>query len=245
MSLKARVKTLEEVPEALRSFYSASGDEFALTVEGMVPKAKLDEFRDNNVATRQQLEKLQQQFDGIDPAAARELIAQAAAARDKKLIDAGKVDELVAERVGAMKGDYENKLKALSGERDGMRSQLEGLVIDNGIREAAAKAGVRPSAVDDVLLRGRALYKLVDGKAVPMEGDKPVFGKDGSPMQISEWVQGLATPAPHLFEASTGGGAKPGAGSAAGVGPGRIARSDGKSILANLEQVATGKVQVV
>lgn len=242
MKLKFRVKSLSEVPEAFHSLYAEKGGEFVLEVDGAVSKDKLDEFRDSNIALKKQMDEIQAKFGDIDPDRYRELSEKAQKERDKKLIDAGKVDELVAERVDAMKADFDKQVQALSGEKEKLTSQLEGLVIDNAIRDAAAKSGVRSTAVDDVLLRGRMLFRLQDGKAVPMDGDKPIYGKTGDPMDISEWVGTLAEKAPHLFEPSQGGGAK---GTAPGQpGGGRIARDDSAGYLANLDDIASGKVKV-
>lgn len=244
MSLKARIKALSEVPEALQSFYTQQGDEFVLGVEGMVSKDKLDEFRDNNIALKKQMDELSAKFGDIDPEKYRELSERAQKERDKKLIDAGKVDELVAERVNAMKADFDKQAKQYADKESTLTAQLESLVIDNAIREAAAKSGVRPTAIDDVLLRGRTLYKLRDGKAVPLDGDKPIFGKSGDPMPIEEWVGTLTEKAPHLFEASQGSGA-PRNGSATPVGAGKISRTDTAGFLANLDKIASGQMQVV
>lgn len=244
MSLKAVVETLDAVEEPFRSLYAEKDGKFHLAVEGLVPKSRVDEFRDTNIALKRQMDELTARFDGIDPDVARDLAAKAAKDRDKKLIDAGKVEELLAERVGAMKVDYEKTLKAEQDAKSALTKQLEGLVIDNAIRDAATKSGVRATAVDDVLLRGRALYRLQEGKAVPMDGDKVLFGKSGDPMPIEEWVSGLTEKAPHLFEPSQGGGARNGAGSG-NTGAGRVNRDDAASFLTNLKDIAAGKIKVV
>jgi len=97
-------------------------------------------------------------------------------------------------------------------------AQLPGLVaflrcaidIRNVDVATASKAGVRASAVEDVLLRGRQTFRLVDGKAAAFEGDRPSYGKSGEPLDVHEWLAGMADKAPHWFEASTGGGSKAG-----------------------------------
>jgi len=48
---------------------------FVLDAEGAVEKAKLDEFRVNNVALIKQLDDLKKKFEGIDPEKVRELEA--------------------------------------------------------------------------------------------------------------------------------------------------------------------------
>lgn len=243
MKLKYRVKSLTEVPEAFQSLYIEKDGEFVLEVDGAVSKEKLDEFRDTNIALKRERDDLNSKFSDIDVDKYRELSDKAQKERDKKLIDAGKVDELVNERVNAMKADFDKQLLSLNGEKGKLTTQLEGLVIDNAIRDAATKSGVRATAVDDVLLRGRMLFKLQDGKALPMDGDKPIFGKSGEPMDINEWVGTLTEKAPHLFEASTGAGGK--GSTTTAVGAGRVSRDDSAGFLANLDNIAAGKTTVV
>ena len=207
MALKSTVDTIDAVPEALREFYAEKDGKFVLQAEGLSPTARVNEFRENNLALKREMDELRARFDGVDPDRFRELSEREQKQRDKKLIDAGKVDELVAERVAALKADADKQIGTRDASLAALTKQLESLVVDNAIRDAAAKASVRPTAVDDVLLRGRQVFRLQDGKAVPMEGDKIAYGKDGEPMTIHEWVGGLSERAPHLFETSTGTGA--------------------------------------
>jgi hypothetical protein len=241
MALKARIASLEEAPETARSFYTQDGDGFALTVEGLVPKTRVDEFRETNITLRRQMDELAEKFSGIDPEQARQLMDRAAKERDKKLIDAGKIDDLLNERTGAMKTEHEKVLKAAQDANAALTTQLEGLVIDGAIRDAASKAGVRPSAIEDVLLRGRAVFRLAEGKAVAMDGDKPIYGGKGEPVTVAEWVDGLTGKAPHLFEESRGAGA----GGGGGGGNGAVtSRADPNAFLRNMAKIATGEMRV-
>jgi hypothetical protein len=244
MSLKTRIKSLEEVPEAVREFYTEQDGEFFLPVEGMVTKDKLDEFRTNNVDLKKQLETLQERFDGVDPDVFRELSAKAQKERDKKLIDSGKVEEMVNERLNAAKAGFEKERKGLDESNRKLTIQLEGLLIDNAVRDASAKSGVRTGAVDDVLLRARQVFKIIDGKAVAYEGDKQIFGTTGNPITVAEFIADkLAPAAPHLFESSQGSGARKADGSSMGAS-GKIGRDDQKAFLDNLADIAAGKKQV-
>ncbi len=244
MSLKYMVDTLDGVPDAVRPLYAEKDGKFVLAVDGVVPKEKLDEFRDNNIALRRDMDAMRAKFDGIDPDEARKLAEQAQKQRDKKLVDAGRVDELLAERVAAMKAEFDKQTGTLASERDKLSTQLGGLVVDGAIRDAAMKAGVRPTAVEDVLLRGRVVFRLQDGKAVAFDGDKPLFGKAGEPLDVTEWVNGLADRAPHLFEPSRGAGTPP-AGSGGRAPAGTIARGDHAAFLANLDKIVSGAVKVI
>jgi hypothetical protein len=205
VALKYRIKKLDDVPEAVRTLYKADGEEFVLDAEGIVPKERLDEFRDNNILLQKQLEKLKD----IDPVKHRELMELQREVEEGKLLKAGKIEEVVSSRVGAMK-------RALEEERDGYKtraesseSQLSVLLIDSAVRNEALKLGVVNTALDDVVLRARTVYKMKDGAAVP-HNDKGevVFGKDGkTPMPMTDWVVALKKTAPHLFASSQGGGA--------------------------------------
>ena len=60
MKLKHKIAQLDDVPESLRPLYSEGDDgAFYLQVEGLVPKSKLDEFRNNNVQLMQKLQALE------------------------------------------------------------------------------------------------------------------------------------------------------------------------------------------
>jgi len=208
MALQYVVDALESVPEALRGEYVARDGKFYLSVDGVVPKERLDEFRNNNIAFKRELDDLKKTYEGVDVEKYKTLTAKEQQILDKKLIDAGKVDELVELRIAAMKTDHEKVVGTLTAENVSSKKQLEGLLIDSALRDAAAKSGVRVTAIDDVLLRGRQTFRLHEGVATAFEGDKPVYGKNSEPLSIGDWVGGLAERAPHLFEPSTGSNSK-------------------------------------
>ena len=58
-----------------------------------------------------------------------------------------------------------------------------------------------------LVLRGRRIWKLVDGAPTPLNGENIIYGKDANkPMEMIEWVGSLQTDAPHLFKPTGGGG---------------------------------------
>jgi len=245
MTLKATYAKQEEIPEAHREFYAEKDGKFSLAVEGLVGKDKLDEFRNNNVALKKQLEELTEKFGEIDLDLYNELREKAEKERTKKLIAADKVDELVAERVNAAKAGFDKQYKGLEDEKRKLSIQLEGLLIDNAVRDAASKSGVRAGAVDDVLLRARQVFKVVDGKAVAFDGDKQLFGSTGDPLTVPEYITSkLTEAAPHLFEQSQGSGARKAEGNNNPGAAGKINRNDSKAFLDNLSDIANGKKQV-
>jgi hypothetical protein len=244
MPIKSIVDSLESVPENLRELYTEKDGKFHIgPIEGLAPAEKVREFRDTNIALAKQLEDLTKKFSGVDLEAYGGMVEQQRKLRDKELIDSGKVEELFAERMAPMRTAFEKDLGAAKEHSSKLQAQLETLLIDGAIRDAASKVGVRATAVDDVLLRGRQAFKLQDGKAVPMDGDKMLYGKGGDPMSVDEWVSGLADRAPHLFEPSQGGGAANARANLASGGK-RIQAGDNAAFLANLKDIASRKIQV-
>lgn len=212
--LKYKLDSLEGLDENLHSLYVKAEDgKFYLAVEGVVSKDKLDEFRNNNIELKKALEK----YKDVDPAKYNELMSIQRQLDEKKLIEAGKIDEVVEQRVKNLRDDLNGKLENTSRELQSAQKRLEVLIIDNAVREAATKAGVLPTAVDDVLLRAKTVFSLEDGVAVPKDRDgKVIFGRDGqNPMGISDWIGSLKEAAPHLYQPSAGGGAS-GSGGARG-----------------------------
>lgn len=206
MTLKYIVDKLEDVAEAHRPLYEKiEGDKFRLNVEGAVPREKLDEFRNNNIELLKKLDN----FKDVDPKKYVTLLDLEKKVTDKSLIDAGKLEETVTARVASMKQEFETKEADLTSRLTAANGQLEKLVIDSAVRVKALESGVVATAVDDVLLRARSTFKIVEGKAVPFADDKPIYGKDGvNTMGVEEWISNLSKSAPHLFGPTQGGGSR-------------------------------------
>ena len=205
MALKYLVEKLEDVAEEHRALYIPSNGKFVLQVEGAVGKDKLEEFRNNNIQLQQQIDK----FKNIDPAKHKELLELQRRLQEDELIEKGEVEKLVNLRVTTLKEQLEGQLNEANTKLTSANAQLGVLLVDNVVKDAAIQSGVHPMAVDDVLLRARGVYSVVDGKPVAKDREgKTVYGSDGTtPMAPAEWVKGLQKTAPHLFQGFNGGGA--------------------------------------
>src|SRR6478609_4349648 len=96
--LKGVVKDLEIVPETMRHFYVKTDEgEYRLNAAGLVKKEKLDEFRENNIRLTRTNEELVTKYKDVDLDEYRAMKEAQQKQKDKKLIDEGKVDELVNE----------------------------------------------------------------------------------------------------------------------------------------------------
>jgi hypothetical protein len=206
MSLQFNVSDIDSVPEEHRALYSeVESGGFQLQVEGATSKEKLNEFRQNNVKLMKDLEGFKK-FDGVDLDEYEALKEESQNIKDKKLLDSGKVDELVENRVSSMKGEYDKQIDDLTGKNNSLHGRLEGLIIDGAAKDAAVAAGVAASAIEDVMYRVRNTFTLSEDKAIPSDRDGNVmYGVDGvTPLSIADWVKDLSKTAPHLFAKSSG-----------------------------------------
>jgi hypothetical protein len=210
MALKAVLDSLDGLPDILHEHYlkDDTSGKYVLAADGLVPKTKLDEFRNNNIELLRKQDEQNARFAGIDLEEYKALKTEKQKNAEKKLIDSGKVDELVESRVTEMRTTYESQLTAEKTSNSQLRTRLEVVLIDSELAKAAAEAGVVETAVDDIIWRGRQTFKLDNDKVVPKQGDQIMYGSDGvTPLSIKEWLSKLAVGAPHLFKASKGGGA--------------------------------------
>lgn len=221
MALKFVIAKLEEVAEALRGEYKkgADGNFYLQTEEDSEATKKVKEFRENNIALTNKQKELEAQIEEMKKLGTPEQIAEMKKKlqliEDKKMIEAGKLDELVAQKVERMRQDYENQIVALKKAVDDKdvlltktNDRLSEVLIDSEITKAVtAVGGVRKDAMQDIIARGKRVWRLEDGKPVPKEGDKLLFGKDGkNAMTFDEWAAILFEQAPFLFEGSGGSG---------------------------------------
>jgi hypothetical protein len=235
LKLKLKKEEFEKLEDAIKGLYKLGGDgNYHLDAESDDDsKAKLQEFRDNNIKLKQEMEELMKKYKDVDPEKYKEYSKKMQELEDKKLIDAGKIDELVNQKVDRMKADFENQIKEMKKalakkdeELQQKHSRLSEVLIDSEITKAVTEVGgVRKDAMQDIIARGKRVWRLEEGKPVPKEGDKILYGKDGKEqMTFREWADVLYETAPFLFEASGGGGAA-GAGSA-GTNKGKMSAEE-------------------
>jgi hypothetical protein len=206
MAIPFVVDDVTKVDAAVQNLYSKNDADgkFYLQVEGVVAKEKVDEFRTKNIELLKQVEK----FKDIDPGKYATFLDLEAKGKLAGKTPA-EVDAIIAERITPMKTEYEGKIGDLSGKLETTTSQLSVLLVDNVIRDAASKAGITGAQMDDVLLRGKATFKLVDGQVTPHDSrGNVIYGSDATtPLSINDWLVKLKTSAPHLFPQSAGGNA--------------------------------------
>lgn len=208
MALKYELESLDGLDKTVASEYREENGKYFLDVEGVVPKARHDEFRNNNIELNNKLTDLQKQFEGVDPKKHQELMQLEADYKSGKLKgDDVDVEKLVSERASTIAAQFEGEITGLKDTLSTTQKQLEVLLVDSEVNRAAVQSGVLPSAATDVVLRAKSAFKVENGKAVPYKDGNPVYSRDGvTPMSVSDWIIDLKKSAPHLFEGNKGGG---------------------------------------
>lgn len=260
MALKLKVKTLDSVPEELRSLYSEEDGEFTLQVEDAAPKQKFDEFRTNNRKLADENERLKKQlakYGDLDPADIKDAMkakAELAKKQEEEEIEKGNLEEVVAKRIEVMRTEFEKQMRVktdaltqIEEERNNLRGRLSTLLIDNTVQQTIGRVGVvRQGAMDDILNRARRVFSVdAAGDMVPNAGGEMHYnGINGEPIKIDEWAQKLLQDAPFLFEPSSGSGSGGGKPKDSATRIKTIPQGDPVAFGQNLEKIAAGEVVV-
>lgn len=255
--LKTTVKSLEEVDEKYRDLYEKQGEEFVFAGADETDSVKkIAEFRNTNRTLFNQLKEMEKKLSAygeVEPeqlTEAMQALQEKQKNQEKALLDNGEIETLFAKRFEAAAKEHEKVLSAKDAalrktqeETAALKHKLGTHLIDAEVHKAVMKAGkLRDGALDDVISRARKVWALDDhNNIVPRKNGETLFGRDGDQLTIEEWALDLPTDAPHLFEASRGGGAE---GSTNTKKEQKLVDNDPVAIGRNLEAIAKGNLQV-
>src|SRR5688572_16813167 len=133
MALKYKIKSREEVPAEHANLYVERDGAFVLDAEGVVDKAKLDEFRNTNIALAKERDELKQRFDGIDPEEVRKLAEEKRKLEEAQQVKAGEVDKVIETRLKTARTEWEKLQNAVTAERDALHGRLTAIQIDQAV----------------------------------------------------------------------------------------------------------------
>lgn len=254
------VDTLEAVPEAARSFYEAKDGKFHLSLNGapagFVPAAQLTEangklvtFRDNNVALLKEVEPLRTlktQFEGIDPAVAKDAISKVTELGKKGVTGEADLKTLIDAAMAPLK----TQLDLAAAQTATERKRADDAALRSSIGEKFLKAGGKPKALDYVIGEAQSVFTVEQG-IVKAQANRFSTERPSDPLGIDEWLTGLAKEHDFAFEVSAGSGA--GGGPRQGAGNGVILKA-GQTALTDptpaqlgefSKEILAGKVKVV
>ncbi len=216
--LKLTYKKLEDIPEEYQKLYKEDNGVYKLQLDDkVVPKSKLDEFRQTNVDLMKKIGDIESKLDGVSIDEIKNLSAKLKDKRIKDLIDKGDIDTVIKEKTDSIVSDYEAKLKSLNTKLSdyeeltkAYKSKIGKVIIDNNIQNAVTKlASVKPGAMTDITNRAKQVWTIDDeGNPVPKDpATGEVIYKEGKPITFDDWAETLLHDAPYFFEASSGSGA--------------------------------------
>lgn len=232
-------ESIDEVPEGLRYEGLKPGEDGKVKIS-VVPKSRLDEFRNNNITVSQERDTFRTRAEqlaeivGEDPEAFK--ADYEALKKIKQRVDDGElkvsddVEKVVNERVAAMKDNYESllaeergKSKTHADRATALDTKIKQGHIERMITEACLRpdSGVRPEAIGEFVRDAVEVWVFPqdgNGDPKPMRKGSVIYGENGTDaMTPDEWVASLKKNKAHRFKGSGGGGA-PGGDSAANVG---------------------------
>ncbi|HBI1346675.1 hypothetical protein, partial [Acinetobacter baumannii] len=209
MSLPFIVDSLDAIKEEHRALYVEENGKFRLDLEGYEDpkglKSALQSERDAAKNAKLELQKLQKQFEGIDPEIVKKVFAQIDQDEEAKLIAEGKVNEVIQKRTEKMREEHEKLLKAEKERADKAEAYAQKFkqsVIQSQIVQAAIELEALPEATPDIAFLAQSKFALDEnGKAVAVdENGEVVIGKDGqTPMTPKEWVESLREQKPYYW----------------------------------------------
>jgi hypothetical protein len=263
--LKTFVSRLEDVEESARSYYkpSQSGEGFILdidgTPQGYIAKTehadtvnRLSTFRNNNIDLNNELEELRplkSQYEGIDPNAARQALAQVEELGKKGV----KKPDDVQTQISAALNDFTTKvvqplkaqLEASEQARQGAEREAERGLMRSKVGEEFISMGGKPGAMDFILGKAEQTFGVIDGKVSAKENQFST-NNPGEPITTKEWLaqQVTSSDTDFAFNSSNGGGASPNQSDRPNSQAQRLVNPTPSQLGEHMEAITSGKIIV-
>ncbi|ENW97352.1 hypothetical protein [Acinetobacter dispersus] len=251
MSLPFIVDSLDQIKEEHRALYVEENGKFRLDLEGYEDpkglKSALQSERDAAKTAQRELQRLQKQFEGIDPEIVKKVFDQLDHDEEAKLIAEGKVNEVIQKRTEKMREEHARLLNAettRANNAEAYANKFKQSVVQGQIVQAAVELEALPEATADIAFLAQSKFVLdEEGKAVAVdESGEVVIGKDGkTPLSPKEWVESLREQKPYFWPKPNGSGAL---GSTNTKGQVDILKADGSVNLTKLAQLRNDNPQL-
>jgi DNA-binding transcriptional MerR regulator len=224
MTLKLSVDTIDEVPEAVRSFYEEKDGKFSLKVEGLEDTTALKGALEKERRAARDAQKIAKQFEGLGFSAdeIKALVEEKQKAEREAAAKAGDFDKILNQH----REGWEKQRTTLEAELNAARASERSAIIGTSLMAALTKAGATEEGIDLMpdRLAARVKFETEDGarvvKIMAADGETPMAGSGKSGLAtFDDLVKEALTKWPSLFKASGagGGGKLPGSG-AGGAG---------------------------
>jgi len=227
-TLKLSYAKKEDIPKGYDALYTEDGDEWKLTsVEGMKSQSDVDTLKGALEKEKNDHKKAKQELAawkklGESPEAVHtqlDRIPELETLAEGKGSDPAKIDALVDAKVKSKTAALNRELETLRATNEELtttNNELGGKIkqgkIESQIRRHAEASGVLPAAIDDLVMMGDRFFDVADDDVVQTrEGPGQKAG-----LTVEQWLTNQKKTRPHLWPASTGGGARGGNGHGGG-----------------------------
>src|SRR5512137_3011602 len=102
MPLKSKYDSLKDIPAEDVRLYVERDGAWHLDVDQREVRAKLDEFRANNIALSNELADWKRRFEGIDPDEVRRLAGEKRRLEEEQQLKAGETEKVIEARVAGV-----------------------------------------------------------------------------------------------------------------------------------------------
>jgi len=209
MALPHETATLDGVDEKYHALYTETDGKFVLDSNVKEDTSGLKSGIEKERARANEAVDKLKEFEGVDLDEFKKYKDNEQALKEKKLIDAGKFEDLYEERAKPLK----DQVSTLQQEKENLSREVTKYMLTDKLTAAAIDAGAEEKALTDITSRASNVWQLREGKPVALTPEGiAVGGKDGNPIDMGEWMSTLRENAPHLFKSSSGGGASHGSG---------------------------------
>lgn len=224
MTLKLSVDTIDDVPEAVRSFYEEKDGKFSLKIDGLEDTTGLKTALEKERRAARDAQKIAKQFEGLGLSAdeIKAMVDEKQKAERDAAAKAGNFEKVLNQHRAA----WENDKAMLEAELNAARLSERSAIIGTNLMAALSKAGATEEGIDLMpdRLAARVKFETEEGKRVvkimAADGETPMAGsgKDGV-ATFDDLVKDALKKWPSLFKASgAGGGGKPPGSGAGGAG---------------------------
>lgn len=183
--------------------------------------AKSSSDKEKNLAAKNQellndLKKMKaanKEFEGIDVDKVKAMYAAMENDQDLKDIAEGKHEDVIKRRMERERAKFNSDLDTYKTENDTLKTSVESLtskvtdlMINNSVVSEFVKEKGLESAIPDVVLRAKAVFKVEGDETIARDAAGEIISGSNGPITINEWVTALKADAPHLFPGSYGSG---------------------------------------
>lgn len=201
----------------------------ALQLQLSTQNEEIDRLRNHSAKLLDEKKKLKETYsayDGLqdlgDPETIQNMVKQFQQNEDLRLFAEGKGSDVLKKHTERLELDFTNKIKDVTDElenerkaRSSYEQKYHESEAGHALRTAAVSAGVRETAVEDILLRGKGVFTVTDNgtlEARDSEGNlRTVKNKALTP---ELFIESLRDKYPHYWPESVSSGARGGSGTA-------------------------------